>query len=217
MTSCEVIHDIAGRPVYGSEQGVCRITGKESTGINFDQWVKKTFTDHGVLHPGTIISNAARFTFEDASTLIQEKTGRDKPQKFRTYSHVVTKDGLWLCLTKRDKSEIVNILQANPKIVCLTDSGQKHLLFKNTPGVWQLDESHIMPDLTLFNHLHGEMMRLIELGFSQTEVKSGKYKSSRILKAGVSRWKEIEDDLKRHRGTPMFDFAAWLMYSIKIQ
>lgn len=75
----------------------------------FEKWVKDTFTDHAYLRPGDIISNEAAFSFTEDSTLIQAKTGRDKPQRFRTYSHIVT-DTEWLCLTKADKERIVGLL-----------------------------------------------------------------------------------------------------------
>ena len=62
--------------LYGSDRGVCRITGKKSIGIAFDKWVKKTFNDYDYLKPGTIISNEALLCFDEASMVVAEKVGK---------------------------------------------------------------------------------------------------------------------------------------------
>lgn len=213
MHPCERVYQIAGAGFsVGTTKGQCRITGKEATGMPFKKWVKDTFTDHHHLKPGTIISNEAAFCFVEDSGLIQSMQQRDKPQKFRTYSHIIH-DGVWMCCTKADKQRIVRILQDDPELVCLTDSGQKHVFFKHKPGYWQLDESFILPNLPLFNRLHSTMMSLLDLGFTQAEVMSGNYAANRILVAGIENWKQLENIIKPARKTPMFDFAGWLMYS----
>lgn len=213
---CIQLYRLAGAKFsVGNTSGVCRITGQPSTGMPFGDWVKDTFTDHAYLHPGDIISNEAAFCFTEDSTLIQAMTARDKPQRFRTYSHIVT-GSEWLCLTKADKQRIVGLLLSGEcRIVCLTDSGQKHIFFKHRPGFWQLDETFVVPDLDDFAHLHGLMMRMLALGFGQTQVQTGHYHQQLILKAGLSRWQEIENQLSPRRGEPMFDFAAWLMFTEK--
>jgi CRISPR type IV-associated protein Csf3 len=107
--TCELIYEIGAKSkVYGSEKGICRITGKESIGLPFDKWVRDTFNDHDFLYPGTIISNEALFCFDESSEIIQKKTGRDKPQRFRTYSHII-KNGEWYCVGWPDK--IAELLQ----------------------------------------------------------------------------------------------------------
>ena len=147
--------------IYGTSKGICRVTGLESEGIKFDSWVKETFNDHDRLFPGTIISNEALFCFEENSTLIQEKTGRDKPQRFRTYSHIL-KEGKWYCLTKSDKRLIFDLIIQGAELVCLSDSGQKHVLFKHKPGLWQLDELFVTPDIELLKFLHHHMCSLLK-------------------------------------------------------
>lgn len=99
---CEVIYHAANCTIiYGEVEGTCRITGKHNKkGVFFSKWVRDTFTDHAFLFAGTIISNEALFCFEEASTLIQGMRGKDKPQRFRTYSHFVH-DGKWYCFGKR--------------------------------------------------------------------------------------------------------------------
>lgn len=213
---CEIVYQAAGMKNTSGIPGTCRITGKQSTGVLFHKWVKDTFTDHGYLKPGNIISNEALFCFDESSELIQKKTGRDKLQKFRTYSHIVTKSGEWMCCTKANKEEITEfILSDSCEIISLTESGQKHVFFKNRLGFWQLDESFVAADVEKFRLIHGLMMELLTLGFGQEQVKTGKYNQVQIIKVGFPVWQKIESQLSKHRGDPFFDFVGWLMYSQK--
>lgn len=215
MHPCELIYSIgASGKIYGTEKGICRITGKQAFGINFDKWVRDTFTDHASLKPGTIISNEALFCFDEASEIVQKQAGKDKLQRFRTYSHIVFA-GKWYCLTKADKKLIFELICNGAELVCLTDSGQKHLLFKNRPGLWQLDDIFITPDIDLLKQLHSQMCELLKLGFSQGEIISGNYNSYRIQKAGLQAWRELDLQLKPHRGNRMMEFAGWMLYTDK--
>lgn len=212
MHPCEIIYKIgADNKQYGNESGICRITGKESSGMPFNKWVKPTFTDIGYLLPGNIISNEAAFCFDEASEIVQQKTGKEKLQRFRTYSHIVH-NGQWHCLTKANKKEIYEHIISGAELVCLTDSGQKHILFKHKPGMWQLDEMYIIPDIDLLKHLHTTMCDLMRIGFSQSEILSGLYNSGRIMKSGVKEWKELEDKIKVHRGSQIMEFAGWMLF-----
>lgn len=211
--TCEKIYEIgANNKIYGSEKGICRITGKESTGLPFEKWVKNTFNDHGFLFPGTIISNEALFCFDESSVIIQKKTCRDKPQRFRTYSHII-RGGEWHCVTKADKRLILQLIIEGAEMVCLTETGQKHVLFKHKTGVWQLDELHVSPDVELLGLLHYHMCELLAYQFSQAEIITGEYKSNRILKAGLKNWKGHENIIKEYRGSGIFDFTSFMLYT----
>lgn len=205
-------------PPQEGDLGICRVTGAETYGTDFPAWVAKRdkFNDYAILLPGTILSYEALLTFDEQSTLLAQKTGRDKPQRFRTYCHIVTEAGEWHACTKADKQLMLNLITTqNPVVVCLTDTGQKHLLCKAKRGFWQLDDSFIVPDVALLTQLHTDMMHLLSLGFSQTEVKSGNYNSGRIIAVGIKTWQEAENKIKHYRNMPIFDLAAWLMYAIK--
>jgi len=216
MNSIQKLYKAAKQPEPTGKAGICRISGIASKGTSFDSWVKNTFTDRNSLLPGDIISCEALFCFNEASELIQQKTGRDKPQRFRTYSHLITKSGEWLCLTKANKETIAGLIKSGEcDVVCLTDLGQKHIFFKNRTGFWQLDELHIPQDVSEFTRLHGLMIEMLCLGFGQGQIQSGKYYHSQIIKAGFENWQKIENQLAQHRGKPMFDFAAWLMFTHK--
>jgi hypothetical protein len=212
---CERIYKIgANNKIYGSKEGICRITGKESKGLLFGEWVRNTFNDHDFLFPGTIISNEALFCFDESSEIIQKKTGRDKPQRFRTYSHIV-KDGEWYCVTKADKRFILQLIIEGAEMVCLTETGQKHVLFKHKTGVWQLDDLHVKPNIELLGLLHFHMCELLAYQFSQAEIIEGNYKSGRILKAGLKNWQEHESIIKEFRGSGIFDFTAFMLFTDK--
>ncbi len=213
--TCEQIYEIgANNKVYGSEKGTCRITGKQSAGLPFDKWVRDTFNDHDFLYPGTIISNEALFCFDESSEIVQKKTGRDKPQRFRTYSHII-KDGEWYCVTKADKRLILQLIIEGSEMVCLTETGQKHVVFKHKTGVWQLDDLHVKPNIELLTLLHFNMCELLAYQFSQAEIITGDYKSNRILKAGLKNWNQHETIIKEYRGSGIFDFTAFMLFTDK--
>lgn len=212
MNVCKRLYGLgANHKIYGTEKGICRITGIEGIGINFNSWVRDTFNDYDRLFPGTIISNEALFCFDESSELIQQKTGRDKPQRFRTYSHIIFNDE-WFCLTKADKKKIYELICSGADMVCLTDTGQKHVLFKHKEGLWQLDDLFINPDISCLQMLHENMRELLSLQFSQTEIIAGQYHSHRIMKVGLDAWKKCEDAIKPLRGTGIFDFTAFMLF-----
>ena len=212
MHPCLTIYRIgAAGKRYGDTPGVCRITGLQSEGLPFEKWVKDTFTDHAYLKPGTIISNEALFCFDEKSEIIQQMTDKEKPQKFRTYSHIVYK-GKWYCKTKGDKEEIFNMIINGAELVCLTDTGQKHVLFKHRPGMWQLDEMFVMPDIPAFKRLHTDMRALMAMGFSQKEIITGNYIQYRIQKAGLQAWIKAETKIRNQRGTKLFNLASWMLF-----
>lgn len=213
---CKLIYSIgASNVVYGTDEGVCRITGEESKGIDFDKWVRKTFNDHDSLHQGNIISNEALFCFDESSTVLQEKTNRGKPQRFRTYSHIVHRNE-WYCLTKADKEQIYNLIVDGAELVCLAESGQKHILFKHKIGMWQIEEIFVYPDIEHFKFLHQSMQLLLGIGFTQSSIIKGEYNPNFISKNGFEVWKTNEDKIKNHRGTSMFDFASFMLFKKEV-
>lgn len=208
MHPCTILYSISEKPVYGNVDGICKITGLESRGLNFEKWVKKTFTAFDTLKPGTIISNEALLSFEELSPYIQKLTGKDKPQNFRSYSHFIH-NGKWHLLHKGQKQEMFDLLLQSPQIVCISDSGQKHLFYKNKPGMWQFEEAIIQPDISQFIFLHSLISALAEALFTNEEIFTGLYQGYKILGYGASAWKEKEDILKKHRGSAIFDLALF--------
>lgn len=255
MHICETVYKISGtNQVYGNVPGICKITGKESTGLLFEDWVKDGFTEFGNLKPGTIISNEALFCFDEQSLILAKKTNKffgtkedvyknnelkilawqkknktsELPppekigyikttdgyaclQRFRTYSHII-KGQDWYCLTKADKEQIFNLICAGAEIVSITETGQKHIFFKHRPGMWQLDDLFITPNIPEFIKIHTLLCDMMRLGFSQSEAIIGNYIQNRVELSGLQKWKLIEDELKKYRGTALFTFASWMLF-----
>lgn len=204
---CKIIYACSNKPVYGDIAGICRITGENSKGLLFNKWVKDTFTDLGYLKPGNIISNEALFCFDEASAVLQEKTGKDKLQRFRNYSHFVL-NGEWFIKDKGQKEDMMNILLQCPEICVISESGQRHLVFKHQPGNWQYEDISIQPDIALFSFLQSRIHQMSGT-FSNDEIKSGGYLQYRIIKFGFTAWKKIEDEIKPYRGAALFDLALF--------
>lgn len=210
---CLLVYEAYGkRPIYGDSHGVCRFLGDERVGLPFSEWVKDTFTDYPALKPGTIVSNEALFTFQEQSEILQTITGKDKPQRFRTYSHFVV-GGVWHVLSKADKAQMLPLLFREPDVCVIAESGQKHLVFKHKTGTWQLEETAIRPDAEAFSALHSDVYALAE-GFSVSEIQSGQYAGHRIMKFGGAEWKELETRINKRRGSALFDLA---LFFAKIQ
>lgn len=207
---CDILARIASQE-YGDTAGICRITGNHSKGVSFDSWVKPTFTDHAWLKPGCIISNSALFTMDDQNYEVSVRVGKDKPQRFRNYSHIIS-NGEWYPVTKGDKEKICELIVSGAELVSLNESGQRHVFFKHRIGMWQLDEMFIMPDISRFARIQQCFARLIGLGFTQTEIVSGQYLQHRILKAGVSDWRDAEQIISPDRGSGFFTFCAYLIH-----
>ena len=207
---CEIMYQFSNGKIYGTTEGICRITGKQSIGVPFEKWVKDTFTDFAWLKPGTIISNEALFCFEEQSELLQAMTGRDKPQKFRTYTHIV-EGGRWHVLSKAQKQEIYELLvSTDPEVCVISDSGQKHLVFKHRIGTWQFENETISRDIETLRQIKETADEMIRLKFSKDEIQTGKYAQWKILECGLAKWQELENIIKPRRGSAIFDLAVWL-------
>lgn len=214
-TACELLYAAANASIiYGDVEGTCRITGKTNKkGVPFEKWVRDTFTDQSYLHEGTIICNEALFCFEEASTLIQGMRGKDKPQRFRTYSHFVC-DGKWYCFGKDQKAEMLPLLfDYRTTVAVIADSGQKHLVFKYKAGTWKFEEQNIPINRPLLAELHSIMYDMGQV-FSVDEIATGNYQQHRIMQYGIDKWSEHEEILQHHRGSALLNLA---LFFIKIK
>src|SRR5690606_32716206 len=110
-----------------SETGCCRLCGAGGAGVSFTDWVRPTFTDHDLLLPGEIVCKACLFCFQERTEWLMRRVGRDKPQRFRTYSHFVHQ-GTWHVLTKGDKEAMRALLAGDPDVALIAESGQKHII-----------------------------------------------------------------------------------------
>jgi len=200
-----------------SELEVCRICGKQAIGDDFNSWARPTFTNWDVLYPGDIICEDCAFWFQQKSTALQEKMGKDKPQKMQNYSHFVI-DGEWIPLSKSDKSRMTELLLGDqfPELAAIADSGQKHIVFRairnprrSKEGWVQFEEQAIFVEPEKLQLILDATIELYET-FSKTEIQSGKYSSNRIMKFGLNRWQKLENRIKYLRGSKLFDLAIYL-------
>lgn len=209
MTATELLYHAAGSPqVRGDIRGGCRTCGAESVGVLFGDWVKEGFTNHDLLRAGSIVCHACLFCFEDKSEILKQKTGRDKLQKMRTYSHIVLW-GNWFPLTKADKRDMRDLLAEGPELAVIAESGQKHLIFRGRVGWWQFEELSMLPDWARVESMLPAIEELMT-GFSKAEIESGVYSPHRVVKFGLSRWRELSEPLKAVRLSAYFQLAIFL-------
>ena len=199
--------------------GICRICGEEKgDGIDFDGWVKDTFTNYDLLFPGEVVCKDCLFWFDQRSAALQERMGKDKPQKMQNYSHFVV-NGEWLPVSKGNKGEMARLLLATPfpELAAIAVSGQKHLAFRarrngrgQQGGGWvQFEEQAIFVEAGKL----GDVLKMIEelyVTFSKGEIESGKYYPARILEFGLMRWYELEQRIKPLRQAVLFQLALYL-------
>lgn len=209
MTVAERIYQAAGSPVIvGDATGACRTCGADGVGVPFGAWVKEGFTNHDLLLPGLIVCRACLFCFEDKSELLMRRTGRDKLQKMRTYSHFVA-GGEWIPLTKADKRRMRELLASGPEVAVIAESGQKHLILRAKPGWWQFEELSMLPDWPRVESLLAPVEELLT-GFSKAEIESGIYIPHRVVKFGLPRWRELSEPLRPVRLSAYFQLALFL-------
>jgi len=198
-------------------QGQCKFCGQPSEGVAFEKWVKPTFTDFDKLQAGEIVCNACLFFFDEASAELAERMSKEKPQRMRNYSHFIV-NGEWTPLSKGNKVQMRELLLGDPfpELAAIADSGQRHIVFRATrnpqgskAGWVQLEEQnlYLIPD-----ELRGLLVPVEGLyeEFSKGEIESGDYAGYRILKFGMDRWLEFENQIKVMRGKTIFSLALFL-------
>lgn len=77
------------------------------------------------------VCTACIYCFAERCAELTRMTGRERPQKMRTYSHFVV-GGRWQAFTKSDKARMLGLLIRGPfpELAVISDSQQRHLIFK---------------------------------------------------------------------------------------
>jgi len=197
--------------------GICRFCGAENIGVEFDEWVKDTFTDFDKLRIGNIVCDACLFFFNEKSDELAKIMCKDKPQRMRNYSHFIVA-GNWIPLSKGNKDKMKDLLFGSPfpELAAIADSGQKHIVFRaerNRPGSkcgWVQFEEQSLFFIPEEFKLHLDNIERLYAGFSKDEICGGKYQSWRIMQFGVDRWIEVEKEIKIIRGSLIFHLALFL-------
>lgn len=211
MVECvtHILWDAAGRPPMGAGYSeICRVCGQLSNGLLFSEWARPTFTDWDKLLPGEILCQACQFSFAEKSELLTQRTGKEKLQRMRNYSHFVV-DSEWLPLSKANKARMAHILLCEDwRVAIIAQSGQKHLVCRAVPGIVQFEEQQI-PDLRGLGNLLATVEALYS-GFSKAEIGTGDYAQYRILRLGLECWWGLEEVLWPQRQTALFELALFL-------
>lgn len=210
----DLIYRAAGSPIgdawAGDSAGTCRLCGAVGVGQSFERWVKPTFTDRDLLLPGEIICTACLFCAQERTIWMAERTGREKGQRMRTYSHAVLA-GRWYVLSKAEKPRMRGLLLQQPDVAVIADSGQKHLIFRARAGWWQFElHPPIRPDTKLLADMLAVTDALYAGGAGKDEVLMGHYDQRSIAKIGIDAWRSLESICKAFRGGPMFALAIFL-------
>lgn len=214
MTASALVYVAAGAPAYpGETAGVCRWCGAERGGLDWPAWEKDTFTDHDKIQPGTIICHACQHATDDRSGPLTTITGRDKPQRMRNYSHIVTQSGAWRPRMKNEKRALCADLldETDPPIVAvLSLAGQKHLLPRARAGWWQIEEAAVRPQPAALRSLLGPVTALYTLGANKAAIASGDYDAGVLRTIPLAQWWPHEQALRPARGSQVFALAVWL-------
>lgn len=197
--------------------GVCRFCGGCGNGVSFKEWVKDTFTDHDKLKPGNIICNECVFWFDESSSLLAQKVGKDKPQRMRNYSHFIVA-GEWMPLSKGDKSTMTKLLLSVPfpELAAIAESGQKHIVFRSIrnpqggkAGWIQFEEQSLWLEPDNLRRTLDVIEPALSI-FSKSEISSGNYLLHRIMSYGLAAWQELESIIKPLRGSLFFNLCIFL-------
>lgn len=205
-----MIYRAAGSPaIEAPAVGTCRLCGADDRGQPFQRWVKSTFNDHDCIGPGEIVCRGCLLVTQNFSEFYQRLLARDKPQKPWNWSHFVRR-GEYIVLSKGDKSRMAEVLLSDPEIAVIAVSGQKHLVFRAQPGVWQFELTPIRADPSKLGYLLGITERLYTEGASKDEILSGRYDGRSIMRIGLERWRALDSRLTASRGGPMLELAVFL-------
>lgn len=209
MHVTQVLWQAAGAPAGdGDTTGQCRVCGADGVGLLFHKWARPTFTDWDKLVPGSILCHACQFAFEEQSTILTERVGKDGPQRMRNYSHFVV-GGEWIPLSKAQKAEMADILLNRAwQFAIVANSGQKHIIFRALPGAIQFEEQRIADIGALAGLL--ATVEALYTTFSKSEIETGEYAQHRIVRYGVMEWADLERVLRPVRQTALFELAVFL-------
>lgn len=211
MTSVSrIIYAAAGAPTMdGHHVGRCAVCGIDGVGVPFDEWLSDTFTDlDKLVHGGTIACHACQLCSGNGLVMLADRVGKDKPQKFRNYSHIVH-NGIWYPLSKGQKGAMRDLLVQSPEVVLIAISGQKHLFYRSVPGRWQVEEQSMIPDVPTLRMLLDLVTPMLQV-FSKAELETGRYDQRRIIMYGIDAWRQAEQVFRSHRGTLIYDLALFL-------
>lgn len=221
MSPSKLIYSAAGKPnldfTLQKISNNCWLCGESiKSGIDRDLVIADTFVDRDKCKnpAGKFICSGCAFCFSEKLILPEYQ----KPQKFRTFSHFVVM-GKWYYFTKAQKDEMRRILFDPPAgewLAVISDSGKKHLAFRAPVNygkhgcLVQFEENRIAYEPKLLPSYCQTIETLMQAGFSKSEIETGNYNQSKILKSGLPFWKARENLIRKWRGSLSFKLALFL-------
>lgn len=121
-----------------------------------------------------------------------------QPITWRSYSHVFSESGGHEVPNRARWRELLVAPPAPPFVFALSESGQKHLLFRAvvsyTSAVYpmQCEEDRLLVSRADLTHCFEAFERLYALGFSKDQIADGRYHPAQTMKAGLAAWREAE-------------------------
>lgn len=225
MNPTVLLYQAAGHPAVDglvpADEPACWLCGGTlgGQGLPLEAFIRSSAAVFEEAHAveSTHVCAACVFCFEEQCATLTRLTGRERPQKMRTYSHFVA-SGVWHPLTKADKAAMRCLLLdgAFPELAVISDSQQKHLAYRgrvNAPGGdqgWvQFEEVALYVVQAELRGLLADVERLYT-AFGKNEIETGRYAGHRIIRFGVGEWQRVEAVLRPQRAGRLFGLAVWL-------
>jgi len=226
-----VLFRLAGSPAlpgFSSSSGpvpTCHICGLPAPrSAPWRDWLPPSATDwdlwHGPGGPNAVVC-------EPCAWVRSGKPG--SPECLRLEAHVcsrrVDSEWTWLRFLKRDVAEVLAAL-----LVCLElpsgsswfaavpTSGRKHVIPRASVNVVRQTAALVVFETELaaltLDGSHwttlAPVRELLALGFTKDEILTGRYDSRRIAKAGLDRWRPLEERVRVIRGRAELELALHL-------
>lgn len=200
----EVIFDFTDFK-HGESEGECFICGNFSNkGISTKIAIKKTFTDFSYCK-----NKKSDIVCEWCYFATSYKT-------LRMYGIFCNKDYGTLIVNQSDYKDIILNNNITPFIICVPSSGQKWLHYKAPVNTdinclkVQFEDNVIYCTKKEFNKTLIIIEYLLDNKITKSEILTGIYNHSKIIKLGVDNFKKIEDRLKQIRKTNFLELCVKL-------
>lgn len=186
------------------DQGLCCLCGYkiDQKAIPKNKAIKDTFTDNDFL-----MCPESEHVCLGCGFILMNRT-------LRNYSYVVTSTALLIASREDLKSSIINPPQP-PFMIIVAESKKKHLAYKSEINYQRHDISVLFEETRLYvkpKHFDNliDIIETLLREFSKTEILSGRFNQSRIIKFGRNAWLAAENKISHLRNTREFNLAVYL-------
>jgi len=187
--------------------GKCAICGEEHIGFKLKKVLSANFNDWKYIKDGS-----TKHVCVDCQSCLGSKNFDGKA--LRNYSVIITKKEI----KKIKRSDILEVIRNPLKefVIIVNFSQKKHAFWdakinnnKRHTYIATDKGSYILNNKN-FLELYNDLFTLYEMKISKTEMRSGKYNFINLMKN--NNIFDIDNKIKKQRGTNNFDFAIWLLH-----